>query len=1011
MSSEQARQFRERGIALAKARRTAEARQFLQQALRLDPDDETSWLYLASVTEEVKERLLYLRKVLEINPQNEMAIKAVRVLGIDPQQLLSTSQTGSISPATPAAPSAPPDSETSDDDFDQPGFDTFDEDDEFAEYDSFGDAGGQTGGQTGGQASGLTGSYTDDLRAAMSDETDDDETDDDFELPDYLLELDDISDDVSDDEPDVPVTLTSDLTDDEEDFELPDYLLELDDVPDDVSGDISDDDIPDYLRDLDDADDSASADSPAGYRPSLDDDDVNDDDDVFDDGYADELGALDDDTFRRAVFGSALDADDDALDDDEYDDDGDAYQPGSAPAERLPIAADGQPRLIPPPRDQSRFGVPVPDQGYLGQVLEALPDIIAPYTAAEESAPPVEWVRKEKGRAGERDIWVLRSQIAAGVVAGLLVLGVVGWLIVTNVPEVRRVVFAATRTPSLTPSNTPTYTPGFTPTPSATLDTTQFPTYTPSATIPATFTPQGNLNATPRPTELQVPVQPDRAVLDGAALINQGQFADAAATLQADRESLGETFNPNPYYFEAVALARDGQFRNALNVMTEAEAGLDRVSSDDVNRYRPLVDLGFAEVLYEQGEDAYATGSNAEGNQQMLAAIERLQSAIQGNPRLGRAYELIAMAYTNVGETSAAIDAVNAGLQFPELADDVSLILAKGYAYLSEARDFAARGDNETARAQYESADHEAFVAAYLNPYSEEAHQLRITSALERGESGLAVLYTDTYNLYFPNNPTMFRLRGDARLQEGNIDLAFAAYAQALESGEEVLALVDALAARGDLYVQQRRYDLALADYNQALGAVPEDDALRARRMQVAYLAGDYAIVLEDAQALAGADALSSPQMRLMHARALINQAGRITRTGRTQASTDVYAEALALLDQIPPGVMSPEEQAFADEYRAEAQLVLENAEPALEAINRALEAGDSGTRRYLRGRILEALGDDSAAIRDYEWVLAWNSIVGFSFADDARDRIFDAQERIESQVTPEATPEATPED
>lgn len=1008
MSSEQARQFRDRGIALAKARRTAEARQFLQQALRLDPRDETSWLYLASVTEDVKERLLYLRKVLELNPQNEMALKAVRVLGIDPQQLLNTSTGTSATPSVPAsapsAPSTPSAPEPEDDEFDQPAFDAFDEfdedDDAFADYDAV--------------ISAAEAGSTAEAGAADFDESADEEE---FELPEYLLELDDDSDS------DAAVTSVEDAG--EEEFELPDYLLDLDD-PDDspdftpappatgrisslnpVTSDADDDDIPDYLLGLDDeGEDLSPADVvAASYLPSLDDED-DDGDDYRSAGYNDAIfdDEMDTDAFRKAVFGSAVDADVDTDGDDFADD----FEPRSAPAvpERLPIATEGQPRLIPPPRDQSRPGVPEPDQAYLNEVLEALPGIIAPYTEAEAAEPPVEWVRKEKNRAGERDIWVLRSQIAAGVLAGLLVLGVVGWFIVNNVPEVRRVVFAATRTPSLTPSNTPTYTPGFTPTPSATLDTTQFPTYTPSATIPATFTPQGNVNATPRPTELQVPVQPDRAVLDSAVLINQGQFADAAATLQADRESLGETFNPNPYYFEAVALARDGQFSNALNVMNEAEAGLERVSSDDVNRYGPLVNLGFAEVLFEQGETAYANGSNAEGNQRMLAAIERLQAAIQGDPRLGRAYELIAKAYTRLGETTAAIDAVNAGMQFPELADDVAMILAKGQAYLAEARRFAAAGDRETARAQYESADHEAFVAAYLNPYSEEAHQLRITSALERGEPGLAVLYTDTYNLYFPNNPTMFRLRGDARLEEGNIDLAFAAYAQALESGEEVLALVDALAARADLYAQQRRYDLALADYNQALSAVPEDNALRARRMQVAYLAGEYASALEDAQALIGSGALPDTQIRLLNARVLLDQAGRITQNGEAQAGTDLYSEALALLDQIPPGSMSAEENAFADEYRAEAQLVLEDYESALEAINRALEASDSGTRRYLRGRIQEALGDDAAAIRDYEWVLAWHPVFGFSFAEDARDRIFDARERIESQVTPEVTPE-----
>jgi tetratricopeptide (TPR) repeat protein len=910
MSSEQARQFRERGIGLAKARRTAEARQALQQALRLDPRDETSWLYLASITEDVKERLIYLRKVLEINPQNAMAIKAVGVLGIDPEQLLSTTSTSTVPAVQETLSPAPSEPE-----------------------------------------------------------------------PESPVDVDDVGEDT---------------------YDVPDYLLGLDEETPESAAD--EDDIPDYLRDLAEDDEpvgtgtASGAVDAASYLPDFDDDE---EEDPFGDV----------DTFRQAVFGSPAPEqpafyDEEAEDEDVFDQD--------ASPERLSIASDARPRLIPPPRDQTRPGVPVPDEGYLNQVLAALPEIIAPHTQAQPDTASVEWVHKEKNRAGERDIWILRSQIAAGVLAGVLFLGVVGWLIVTNVPEVRRVVFAATRAPTLTPSNTPTYTPGFTPTPSATLDTTQFPTYTPSATIPATFTPQGNLQATPRPTDLQLPAQPDRAVQDGARLINQGLYAEAAATLQADRQSLGETFNPNPYYFEAVALARAGEFRNALNIMNDAEAGLERVSSGDVNRFKPLVDLGFAEVYVEQAENAFATGSSAEGNQLLTTAIERLQAAITGDPRLGRAYELLADAYTRLGETSAAVDTINAGLQFPELADDVALTLAKGRAYLAEAREFAAAGDTEAARAQYENADHEAFVAAYLNPYSEEAYQLRIAAALERGQPGLAVLITDTYNLYYPNNPTMFRLRGDARLQEGNIDLAFAAYSQALENGEEILALVDALAARGELYVQQRRYGLALADFNQAYSAVPDNNALRARRMQVAYLVGDYATVLDDSQALLGSGALPDAQLRLLRARALIDQAGRLTQNGEVQASDEVYTEALGLLDQVPTSSLTPEDVAATDEYRAEAQLILGNSTTALDAINRAIGVSDSAARRYLRARIYETLVDNPetenaavSAIRDYEWSLAWEPIFDFGFSEDARQRLSDLRERSASQATPEETPEA----
>ncbi len=95
MSDDKARELEERGIQAAKAGNKDEARKLLQNALRLNPNSENGWLWLASVLKEKKERLLCLQKVLEINPNNEMALKAVRAFGVDPTQLVP--QRGSLS--------------------------------------------------------------------------------------------------------------------------------------------------------------------------------------------------------------------------------------------------------------------------------------------------------------------------------------------------------------------------------------------------------------------------------------------------------------------------------------------------------------------------------------------------------------------------------------------------------------------------------------------------------------------------------------------------------------------------------------------------------------------------------------------------------------------------------------------------------------------------------------------------------------------------------------------------
>lgn len=72
-----ARALRQQGIQAAKAGEKENARDLLQQSIRLDPQNEAAWLWLASVARDNRERLFCLQKLLEINPQNETARKAL----------------------------------------------------------------------------------------------------------------------------------------------------------------------------------------------------------------------------------------------------------------------------------------------------------------------------------------------------------------------------------------------------------------------------------------------------------------------------------------------------------------------------------------------------------------------------------------------------------------------------------------------------------------------------------------------------------------------------------------------------------------------------------------------------------------------------------------------------------------------------------------------------------------------------------------------------------------------
>lgn len=85
MAQDRAKQLLQQGIASAKAGQKAEAFQTLQQAVKIDPRNETAWLWLSSVARNDQERIFCLKQLLAINPQNEMAVKGLKALGIEPE--------------------------------------------------------------------------------------------------------------------------------------------------------------------------------------------------------------------------------------------------------------------------------------------------------------------------------------------------------------------------------------------------------------------------------------------------------------------------------------------------------------------------------------------------------------------------------------------------------------------------------------------------------------------------------------------------------------------------------------------------------------------------------------------------------------------------------------------------------------------------------------------------------------------------------------------------------------
>lgn len=75
-----AKTFVQRGIEASQENRAEFAKQCFLHAIVQDQESEMGWLWLASVTESVEEKLIYLQKVLSINPANETAQSSLKSL-------------------------------------------------------------------------------------------------------------------------------------------------------------------------------------------------------------------------------------------------------------------------------------------------------------------------------------------------------------------------------------------------------------------------------------------------------------------------------------------------------------------------------------------------------------------------------------------------------------------------------------------------------------------------------------------------------------------------------------------------------------------------------------------------------------------------------------------------------------------------------------------------------------------------------------------------------------------
>ncbi len=638
---------------------------------------------------------------------------------------------------------------------------------------------------------------------------------------------------------------------------------------------------------------------------------------------------------------------------------------------------------LPPPPDGLN-GIPTPDFRQLQAIKDEADRRAHTYIEVlKRDALNVQWERKQRARYGERRIITLRLQqaIAALVVFGGLI-GLGGGVLLNN-PDVQRAIFAPTWTVSPTPTATPTSTPGITPTPSPRPQLT----YTPSPSPLPTLTPgSDDPNITPSQTPIYLLSRfgGDMGVQQALELMQTGgtEALDRAEVLLEDsRLATGARGDFIPYYYLTLLyLQRDDPATARQTVQNGEQAWLDRGVEQ---QQRPVIETAYARVdLYQARRLIEQQGTrSADANEFLQTAETRLRNALQADSRFVDAHLLLAERYRIAGDYTQALtvlfEAQTSGFT-STIFVDTRLRMARAEIYFEQAR--------------YDAALQELNELLFINPHERPAHRLRVETVLAQDKPGLGVIYSEAYLFYHPDSVTARRLLGDARRREDKPNEALREYTLALAAGSPTdPAYLDALLARADVYVNQRRYELAQDDLSQALAISGGRADIRVRRMNAAYAAGDYAIARTDTERLQGSNAIDEAELTLLQARILLDQA--------EAGQEAVYRRALGLLNNSLSGGLSTETRPIANEYLARAHFNLGNYGDALNAVNRALGAADTVSRRYLRAQIYEAQNDFVAALGEYEFVLTWSEVFPLPFRMEAQTR-YNALGRIVARST-----------
>lgn len=668
------------------------------------------------------------------------------------------------------------------------------------------------------------------------------------------------------------------------------------------------------------------------------------------------------------------------------------------------------PESVLQPPEQS--AVPMLDDTRYARVQQAVDDFLRLYTPEPADRLAIDWVRGPRKRYADRGVQQLRRVVygVAGLVVLLVAAGIIFVLMqIDFTGSEGQQVARSTRIPTDTPVPTLTPTPGgATPTPIRT------PLYesTAIADLRNAGTPYGISTVTPMFPRPNPDVE--RIVEEAIDYYTIGQYQTTADMLSEERERSEPACYPYVVYYEALSYAHMGEFARAESVLEWART-YQAPRPYESCQGSALVTAGIAEVAYLQ-------------NPASMTALNLSEQALDVLPEFIPAVLTKGRAQLAMGQVSEAWITANRALEtHPQ---DTNLLLLAAQTEL--ARDQALTALDYIGQALYVDPDLLPALHLQAEAYLTLA-QNEVDAARRLQAYGFAVRSAQLIQQYYEGDPLGYLYLAQARIGEGNTDMAETALSRILAVADDlpdaVQDIVDmAYRLRGELRFRQGRFAAARDDLEQYATRLTAPDAGALEMLVQSALETNEFNTARQWIAYLLTRQPENPRYVLWQVQLQVELC-----TLYPDALTCQYADALdTLSDDFVMGLDADRQRAEALSYRAQARYhtvirqraALDDDEreaelrQALADTAQALAIRESVLDHYYRGLLFEELGEPVQAFEEYRWVAYWDAQYDYPFTDSdfaerlavMADEAREGMDEVVIQVTPPTPPPDTPE-